>query len=101
MGRGIGINGETCPEAVDVILTSMRNRASSQDLFDGVSKRGPWKPNNIWQTLMCFTVNLHPAYEYWKDVSPERKFLFLREDGDYERYQPARHGRYEHGRRVV
>ncbi|RLE37842.1 hypothetical protein DRJ17_05595 [Candidatus Woesearchaeota archaeon] len=47
---------------------------------------------------MWLVVNLPPAYRHWSNA-PER-FLFLREDGRYELYDPEKHGIYSNGLRI-
>ncbi len=47
---------------------------------------------------MWLVVNLPPAYRHWSNA-PER-FLFLREDGRYELYDPEKHGVYNNGLRI-
>ncbi|MDH5695557.1 MAG: hypothetical protein OEZ00_02970 [Dehalococcoidia bacterium] len=100
MSIGKGYRGETCAEAIRTAIGLLGNHASAQDIFDEVRKMGMWTQDNIWQGLMEFVVNLPPSYRHWEGTRPEERFLFLREDGDYELYQPARHGRYEQGRRI-
>ena len=100
MGKGKGYRGETLAEAMRTAISLLGNRASAQNIFDRVKEMGPWTEDNIWQGLMEFVVNLPPSYRHWEGTRPEKRFLFLREDGDYELYQPARHGRYEQGRRI-
>lgn len=100
MGKGKGYLGETLAEAISIVLARLGNRASAEEIFTQVREMGPWTEGNIWQGLMEFVVNLPPSYRHWEGTRPEKRFLFLREDGDYELYQPARHGRYEQGRRI-
>ena len=96
-----GYHGESLAEAMRATLDLLGNHASAQDIFDEVRKMGAWTENNIWQGLMEFVVNLPPSYRHYQDTSSEKRFLIIREDGDYELYQPTRHGIYENGRRVV
>ena len=96
-----GYLGETCAEAIRTVLVRLGNRASAEEIFTQVREMGSWTEDNIWQGLMEFVVNMPPSYRHWQGTHPEKRFLFLREDGDYELYQPARHGRYEQGRRIV
>lgn len=98
---GKGHHGETCAEAIEKAIHLLGNRASAQDIFDKVREMGSWTEDNIWQGLMEFVVNLPPSYRHWQGTRPEKRFLFLREDGNYELYQPKWHGRYEQGKRVV
>jgi hypothetical protein len=99
--RGKGINGETLAEAIKTVLARLGNRASAEEIFTQVRKMGAWTEDNIWQGLMEFVVNLPPSYRHWEGTHFERRFLFLREDGNYELYQPQWHGRYDQGKRIV
>ena len=96
---GKGHNGETCAEAMRTAIGLLGKRASAQDIFDEVKKRGDWVDDTILQHLMSCTVNLWPGYKRWK-LRPDKKCLFLRENGDYELYDPEQHGRYVDGRRI-
>jgi len=96
-----GHYGETCNEATREAIKLLGSRASGQSLFDKVREMGYWTDDNIWQEQISRTINLPASYGHYPDVLPEKRYLFLCEDGDYELYQPARHRRYEQGRRVV
>ena len=98
---GKGYHGETLAGAMRTTIGRLGNHGSAQDIFDKVRKMGTWTEDNIWQGLMEFVVNLPPSYRHWQGTRPEKRFLFIREDGDYELYLPARHGMYEDGRRVA
>jgi len=98
---GKGYQGETLAEAMRTTIGLLGNHGSAQDIFDKVRKMGAWTENNIWQGLMEFAVNLPPSYRHYQNTPLEKRFLLIREDGDYELYQPARHGIYENGRRVA
>ena len=92
---------ETCPAALRAALVQMGGRAFAQALFEQVQKRGHWTDGNIWQTILSHTVNYPPSYHLYSMVAPMQRFLFLREDGNFEMYDRNWHGRYEGGRRVV
>ena len=92
---------ETCPGALRSALIQMGNRASALSLFEQVKKQGHWTDGNIWQTILSHTVNFPPSYHLYGMVTSAQRFLFLREDGNYELYDPNWHGRYENGKRVV
>jgi len=96
-----GHKGETCAEATREAIVLLGNRASAEDIFNKVKQMGDWTEDNIWQGLMSFVVNLPPGYRHWQDERHKHKFLFLREDGNYELYNPQWHGRYDQGKRVV
>lgn len=98
---GKGYHGESCNEAIKNVIDILGKRASAQDIFDEVRKMGAWTEDNIWQELIAGTVNLPASYKHYYMTPLEKRSLFLREDGDYELYQPARHGRYEEGRRII
>ena len=95
-----GYNGESCDEAVKNAIGRLGNCASAQDLFSKVKQMGAWSDDNIWQTLMATIINLRASYEHWPTVKLERRCLLLRENGDYELYQPEQHGIFRQGRRV-
>jgi hypothetical protein len=92
---------ETCPSALRSALVQMGNRASAQALVEQVRKKGHWTDGNIWQTVISHTVNFPPSYHMYSMVTPAQRFLFLREDGNYEMYDRNWHGRYEMGQRIV
>jgi hypothetical protein len=56
---------------------------------------------NIWQIMLSHTVNIPPSYHLYGLVTPAQRFLYMREDGNYEMYDRNWHGRYEAGRRIV
>ena len=90
MPRGKGPGGISCREA---FLQAIRRKSpvSADELFAQVKHigQGAWTDDHIWQEIMCHTVNLVPAYRHWPR---EERFLFQREDGSYELYDPSRHG---------
>ncbi len=92
---------ETCPGALRTALAQMGNRASAQALFEQVKKQGHWTDGAIWQTITSHTINFPPSYHMYSMVTPAQRFLFLREDGNYELYNRDWHGRFEVGKRVV
>ena len=92
---------ETCPAALRQALAQMGGRASAQTLFEQVKKLGHWTDSAIWQTMFSHSVNVPASYHLYGMVTPTQRFLFLREDGNYEMYDRNWHGRYEMGRRVV
>ncbi len=97
----LGHGGETCGDAVKEVARQLPGRFTGQEVVDKVKKMGSWSERNIWGHLITTVVNFPPSYRYWPNAKIERRCLFLREDGDYELYSPARHGRYDEGRRVV
>jgi hypothetical protein len=101
MGRGRSYEPETCSGALMSALAKMGNRATSQDLFNQVKKLGHWTDVNIWQEILSHTINLPPSYRVFPAITPAQRFLFLREDGNYEMYDMNWHGRYEQGKRVI
>ncbi len=89
----------SCREAVKkAILKLGRGPVTAKELFNEVKMMGRWSEDTIWQHLMSLVINLPPAYKHWPNI-PER-FLFLREDGRYELYDPNKHGIYIEGTRV-
>ena len=82
-----GYSGETCAEAIANSI-GQNEVISFSDLFARVKKKGEWKNETVWQHLMGLIVNLPPARLHWPTARP---FLFLREDGMYEVYDPKRH----------
>ena len=100
MGQGKGHEGETCAEAMRMAIVALGCRASAQDVFDRVREMGDWTEDNIWQELIAHVVNLPPSYKHYYMVPQGKRFLFLREDGNYELYQTKWHGRYERGQRI-
>lgn len=98
---GKGHHGETCAESIRESLKYLGNRATASDLFNEIKKRGTWSDDNIWQELLSYAVNLPGSYGHWPQVSSDKRFLFIREDGNYELYDPKWHGLYENGKRVV
>ena len=89
----------TCREAVKKAMLEFGGRpVTAEELFNKVKSMGDWSDDTIWQHLMWLVVNLPPAYRHWPNA-PER-FLFLREDGRYELYNPEKHGIYSDGLRV-
>ena len=90
----------TCREAVyQAILEPGGGPVTAEQLFQKVREKGNWSNDTIWQHLMWLIVNLPPAYKHWPPA-PE-KFLYLREDGKYELYNPQKHGTYKEGTRIV
>jgi len=92
---------ETCPSALHAALIKLDNRASAQTLFEQVRRFGHWTDAHIWQTLFSHAVNIPSSYYLYGLVTPEQRFLFLHEDGNYELYNPDWHGRYEMGKRII
>jgi hypothetical protein len=92
-------DGLTCREAIKrAILELGGGPVTAEELFNKVRSMGDWSNDTIWQHLMWLVVNLSPAYRHWPNA-PER-FLFLREDGKYEHYDPEKHGIYSNGLRI-
>ena len=100
-GRSRSYEPENCASAIMGALARSGNRAPAQELFDQVKKLGHWTDENIWSEMLSHTINLPPAYHRFAGTTPAQRFLFLREDGNYEMYDPAWHGRYQNGKRVV
>jgi len=100
VGKAKGKHGETLAEALKILLGRYASPVSGQFLLDEVSNMGNWKPDHIHQGLMEFVINLPPSYWRYPGTGENKRFLFLREDGDYEHYQPAKHGRFVQGRRL-
>lgn len=90
MGKGKGPGGMSAKEALLEVIQKQR-RISASELFEEVKYlgEGMWTDDHISQRMMWHTVNLWPAYIHWP--SGER-FLFQKEDGFYELYDPGRHG---------
>jgi hypothetical protein len=82
-----GNQGQSCADAIKNCLVGSGGPLSYSQIFAQVKKQGAWKDTTIWRHLMSTVVNLIPArYEWTND-----KFLFLRPDGRYELYDPAKH----------
>ncbi|MCL2149461.1 MAG: hypothetical protein FWH51_00810 [Dehalococcoidia bacterium] len=92
---------ETCPAALHAALVKMGGRASAHTLFEQVERLGHWTKSHIWQTMFAHTVNIPASYHLFGLVTPDQRFIFLREDGNYELYDGNWHGRYEMGKRVI
>ena len=90
-----------CPDALRDVLVKMGSRAPAQTLFEQVRIFGHWMDSHIWETMFSYTVNVPASYHLYGLVTPDQRFLFQREDGNYELYDPAWHGKYEMGRRVI
>jgi len=89
----------TCREAIKKAIHELEGGpVTARELFNKVKMMGRWSEDTIWQHLMSLVINLPPAYKHWPNI-PER-FLFLREDGRYELYDPNKHGTYIEGTRV-
>ena len=101
MGRGRSYEPETCSGAIMSALVKLGNRASAQELFNMVEKTGHWTADNIWQVMLAHSVNIPAAYRKFPAIAPDQKFLFQREDGNYELYAPTWHGRFEQGQRLI
>jgi len=93
--RGKGPKGETCSDAIEQAVKSLKI-ASARDIFNWVRQKyfGCWTDDHIWQDIMASTVNLVPAHEHWVNA---KRFLFLHEDGRFELYDPKIHGQYSWG----
>jgi hypothetical protein len=101
MGRSRNYEPETCESALRAALARAGNRAGAQELFEQVKKQGHWNDANIWQEMISHTINMPASCHYYGMVKQAQRFLFLREDGNYEMYDQNWHGRYEMGKRVV
>ena len=92
---------ETCPGALYSTLVKMGSRSSAQALFEQVRRLGHWTDSHIWQSMLAHTVNVPSSHYLFGLVTPDQRFLFLRDDGNYELYDAGWHGRYEKGKRVI
>jgi hypothetical protein len=101
MGKGRTYEPETCSGAIRSALVRSAGRATAEELFEQVKRTGHWMEDNIWQEMMSQTINLPPSYHHYAIVTPAQRFLFLREDGNYEMYDSTWHGHYQMGKRVV
>jgi len=101
MGKGRSYEPETCSGLLMSALAKLGDRASAQDLFNQVSRSGHWTDAVIWQEMLSHIINLPPSYRIYPAITAEKRFLFLREDGNFERYDINWHGRYEQGKRVI
>jgi len=89
----------SCREAIKRAIQELgRGPVTAEELFNRVRGMGDWSDSTIWQHLMCLVVNLPPAYRHWPSI--QERFLFLREDGRYEIYNPKKHGIYIEGTRM-
>lgn len=90
MSRGKGPNGMSAKDAFLEVIHK-RRKIPASELFEEVKimGQGAWTDDHIAQRMMWHTANLWAAYMHWP--SGER-FLFLKEDGSYELYEPSRHG---------
>jgi len=89
----------TCRKAVEKAIIELGGGpVTAEELFSKVREMGDWSDDTIWQHLIWLVVNLPPAYKHWP--RKVRRFLFLREDGRYELYDPSKHGIYHDGTRV-
>jgi len=82
-----GYQGEMCAESVRNAIERGEVLTASE-LLERVRQMGDWKDSTIWQHLMSCVVNLPSARHHWPWRDP---FLFLREDGRYELYNPQVH----------
>jgi hypothetical protein len=101
MGKGRTYEPETCSGAIRSALAKSAGRATAEELFNVVKRQGHWTDDNIWQEMLSHTVNLPPSYHHYGAVTPAQRFLFLREDGNYEMYDPNWHGHFQMGKRSV
>ncbi len=101
MGKGRTYEPETCAGAIRKALEKSAGRATAEELFNHVQRLGHWTDDSIWQEMMSHTVNLPPSYHHYALVVPAQRFLFLREDGNYELYDPSWHGYYQSGKRTI
>lgn len=82
-----GTKGQSCAEAIRECFMGGTEILSYSQIFEQVKQQGSWKDTTIWRHLMSTVVNLIPAQYEWTN----KKFLFLRPDGRYEIYNPAKH----------
>lgn len=83
----LGLHGESLREALQSIVQP-GIVLSFTEIVTEIKKRGPWRDDTIYQTLMAHTRNLVPAKHRWH---AREQFLFLRGDGKYELYNPEIH----------
>lgn len=89
MGARKGYKGESCDEVIWQIV-SAEEVISCSKLFERVKSRGAWSDDTIWLHFIARTANCVPSRYRW----PTRKqILFLRPDGQYERYDAKKHPR--------
>jgi hypothetical protein len=86
MSNRLGHKGESCAEAIQASIGE-GEVVSYSELRARVKALGSWKDSTIRRHLMSCVVNLPPARDEWR----KKPFLFLRGDGRYELYSPARH----------
>ena len=97
---GKGKHGETCKQLVYSAIKQLGSPCDANKLVQAVKTNWDGKEDPIWQHLMSLVVNLPPARHHWSKIRD--RFLFLREDGQYELYNAAKHGIYdEEGTRLV
>jgi hypothetical protein len=101
MGKGRAYEPETCSGAIRSALARSAGKATAEELFNQVKRAGHWTDDNIWQEMLSHTVNLPPSYHHYAIVTLAQRFLFLREDGNFEMFDPNWHGRYLMGKRIV
>ena len=82
-----GKQGQTCAEAIKSCFIRYGEPLPYSRIFQEVKRQGTWKDTTIWRHLMSTVVNLIPARYEWTN----KKFLFLRSDGQYELYDPMKH----------
>jgi len=101
MGKGRAYEPETCAGELHATLVRFEGRATAEDLFNQIKRRGHWTDDTIWKEMLSHTINSPSSYHHFPMVSAASKFLFQREDGNYELYDSTWHGQFRNGRRVV
>ena len=84
-----GKQGQTCAQAIKFCFSNVVGPLSYTQIFNQVRTQGDWKETTVWRYLMSTVVNLIQARHEWPSTE---KFLFLRPDGQYERYNSVIHG---------
>jgi hypothetical protein len=82
-----GFHGEPLREAIRSIVQPGKVLSFSEIVIE-IKKKGAWKDDSIYQTLMAHVRNLVPAKYRWH---AREQFLFLRANGRYELYNPEIH----------
>jgi len=84
----------SCRDAVDASIKA-GEIVTFEELVGRIKDKGKswgktWSDDTIYQHLMGLVVNLPPAPYHWPQFDG-KQFLFLHEDGRYERYDPDTH----------
>ena len=101
MGKGRALEPETCAGALHNALVRFEGRATADELFNQVKRRGHWTDDTIWKEMLSHTINSPPSIRHYPMVNAASRFLFQRDDGNYELYNSTWHGKLEQGKRIV